>query len=308
MAESNNPYDPNAISVWISGSQVGHLSREDAAELRPGLLALQQQFRGEVTLPGVVVGGGESRPSYGVFLNYSPEAFGLQRPNFRASQARSSTLYGGVRTGLSEAIGDDPSNDTYDLSWQERVPADRVGATTFLKQELVSETSPISRHFLYAALEHRLYELRDEQASALSEYDTTCESHHSEMPAIRAALIGEFGGVPLIEMYRQSAIRHQKAHNWQSALHWAEAGVQVYGTDPLRQEFVEDLLRRAADYRERMDPKAPTPPKKPAPPATENAADVLTCSNCGQIFERPRVRGRKPDRCPDCRTAMGINV
>lgn len=202
LAESNNPHDQNAISVWISGSQVGHLSRGDAAKLRPGLLALEQKFGGGITLPGVVVGGGEGRPSYGVFLNYSPEAFGLQRSNFRAGQARSSTLYGGVRTGLSEAIGDDLRNDTYDLSWQERVPTDRVGATTFLKQELLSETSPIGRHFLYAALEHRLYELRDEQASALSEYDATCESHHSEMPAIRAALIEELGGVPLIEIVR----------------------------------------------------------------------------------------------------------
>jgi hypothetical protein len=30
LAERDNSYDPNAISVWIDGSQVGHLSRDDA--------------------------------------------------------------------------------------------------------------------------------------------------------------------------------------------------------------------------------------------------------------------------------------
>jgi hypothetical protein len=40
-AETDNPYDDNAISVWINGMKVGHLAREDAAAYRPGLLALQ---------------------------------------------------------------------------------------------------------------------------------------------------------------------------------------------------------------------------------------------------------------------------
>lgn len=41
IPETDNPYDPNAISVWISGSRVGYLSRADAADYRSGLLALE---------------------------------------------------------------------------------------------------------------------------------------------------------------------------------------------------------------------------------------------------------------------------
>jgi hypothetical protein len=41
VGEDNNPYDPNAVAVWISGLKVGHLSRENAQRYRPGLLAQQ---------------------------------------------------------------------------------------------------------------------------------------------------------------------------------------------------------------------------------------------------------------------------
>ena len=39
VAETDNPYDANAVSVWIQGLRVGYLSREDARRYRPGLLA-----------------------------------------------------------------------------------------------------------------------------------------------------------------------------------------------------------------------------------------------------------------------------
>ncbi len=48
VAETDNPHDPNAISVWINGLKVGHLSRETAQQYRPGLLAL---WRGNTARP-----------------------------------------------------------------------------------------------------------------------------------------------------------------------------------------------------------------------------------------------------------------
>jgi hypothetical protein len=42
VAEEGNPYDANAVGVWIDGLKVGHLSREDAQRYRPGLLAQQR--------------------------------------------------------------------------------------------------------------------------------------------------------------------------------------------------------------------------------------------------------------------------
>jgi hypothetical protein len=249
--ESDNRHDPNAISVWISGLKVGYLSRGDAVRFRLGLLGLQRQVGAGIALPGVIVGGGEDRPSYGVFLNYAPGAFNLvsdssARPHIERQ----------VRTGLSNAVGGDVQNADYDLAWRARVPLDRLKAMTFLRHELVSEPEAISRHFMYTQLEEFLYGARDDLASALNEYDAACEAHHSEMSVIRPALIKLFDGVPLIEMYKQAAIRHQKAHDWQVALRWAEAGLQVYGTEALQQEFVDDLERRAADYREKLTPRS----------------------------------------------------
>jgi hypothetical protein len=255
LPELDNQYDPNAISVWVSGLKVGHLSRADAAMFRPGLLNLQRQVGAAIALPGIVVGGGEARPSYGVFLNYNPAAFGLEDSAPISVPSSGTQINVEIRTGLSNAVRDDPEDDDYDLSWQSRLPQDRPKAIAFLRQGLGSESAPISRHFMHAQLEELLYAARTDFDSALDEYDAACEAHHSEMPALRLALIKQFGGVPLIEMYRQAAIRHQKIHNWQAALRWAEAGLQVYGTDALRQECVDDLERRANDYRAKLQPK-----------------------------------------------------
>lgn len=41
----------------------------------------------------------------------------------------------------------------------------------------------------------------------------------------------------------------------------------------------------------------------PRPPTAESgglAVEMLTCVDCGRDWERPRTRGRKPHRCPDC--------
>ena len=42
-AEPDNPYDTDAIAVWIQGLKVGYLSREDAQRYQPGLLALNSR-------------------------------------------------------------------------------------------------------------------------------------------------------------------------------------------------------------------------------------------------------------------------
>jgi hypothetical protein len=81
MAETDNPYDANAVSVWVDGLKVGHLSRDDAVRLRPGLLALEARLGTPIGVPGAIVGGG-LRPDgeqalLGIFLRYDPEDFEL---------------------------------------------------------------------------------------------------------------------------------------------------------------------------------------------------------------------------------------
>jgi hypothetical protein len=79
-AEDDNPYDANAVAVWIQGLKVGHLSRANALRYRPGLLSLQHRYGQPVSLNGVIVGGGirEDGPGrLGVFLRHDPADFGL---------------------------------------------------------------------------------------------------------------------------------------------------------------------------------------------------------------------------------------
>jgi hypothetical protein len=57
VAEADNPYDPNAVALWVNGLKVGYLSCGDAARYRPGLLALQQACGTPVALAGVIAGG-----------------------------------------------------------------------------------------------------------------------------------------------------------------------------------------------------------------------------------------------------------
>jgi hypothetical protein len=80
-AEPDNPYDANAVAVWIDGLKVGHLSREDARLYRAGLLALQEEHGVPVALAGVIAGratrdGGHGQ--LGVFLNHDPRDFSVK--------------------------------------------------------------------------------------------------------------------------------------------------------------------------------------------------------------------------------------
>jgi len=49
----------------------------------------------------------------------------------------------------------------------------------------------------------------------------------------------------------------------------------------------------------RHDNNPPSPTTTPSPPAIQ----TLVCTACSQTWERPRTRGRRPLRCPDCTPA-----
>ncbi len=299
-AEFNNKHDSNAIAVWVAKAQVGHLSREDAATFRAPLLRLEQQVGGPVGLPGLIVGGGEGRPSYGVFLNYDAATFEVRPLGFPRKRSENLPVGEHLRTGLSRAIVSDPEDESFDLGWRMQLPSDRHHAVDFLRQGLISERAPISRHFMYAQLEEYLYTGRGESASALGEYDAVCEAHQAEMPIIRAALIASLGGVPLIEMYRQASIRHQKAHASREALRWAELGVHAYGADALRPDSVDELQHRIAMCREKLETKVSRTRLTAETHHNSDNTEVLVCTSCGRSFQHTVSRGRKPLRCPDC--------
>ncbi len=246
VAEDDNTYDRDAVAIWIDGLKTGYLSRENARRYRPGLLAQQRTQGMPIALAGVITGGGmrsDGPGMLGVFLNHDPEDFGLRRPPMPPPpQSR-------MRTALSDALATDAADDAYDLTWMGGLPNDDIRAIPYLRQLLAGEQDILDRHFMFAQLEAILYRCRNAFASALAEYDQACRQHDAEMDAIRQACVAKWGRVPLLETYRQMAIRQQKAHDYGKALWWAERGLSVYGSDCARPEAVEDLRGRAAKYR-----------------------------------------------------------
>lgn len=254
VPEVGNPYDANAVSVWIEGMQVGYLSRENAGRYRPGLLALQQEHGQPIALPGVIAGGGlrdDGPGRLGVFLNHDPEDFGIKS----SAVDWADTVQADAR--LRAALGDELANArgcSYSLTWMHGLEDNDTRAVPALRKALAAETDPVGRHFIFAELEAALYRCRDVFASALTEYDEACRRHDAEMEQIRPACIAQWGKVPVFDLYRQMAIRQQKLHDYAQALWWAERGLAVYADDAARPEVVTDLCQRVTKYRQKLGP------------------------------------------------------
>lgn len=310
LPDPANQYDPNAIGVHINGLLVGHLGRDDAARLTPGVKALMAKHPGEyVAMEGVIAGGGmrgDGLGRLGVFLKYDPVDFGLEPARGRSMDE---PVQFSLRTGYSEAMATDAEDDSYDLSWMSTLSPDGPKALRQLRELAATNQEPISRHFIFSELERLLYGYRDDLPGALAEFDEWTEKHHQELAdGLRQVLIDKFTALPLLETYKQACIRHSKAKNYEAVALWAERGIAVYGDDAFKDEWVADLEKRAAQAHTRLE-KASAP--KVAKTATvvgaaQKAADgsmveVLTCQTCGKDFERVRTRGRKPSECPECR-------
>jgi len=77
VAEHGNPFDRNAVAVWVGGHRIGRLPDDEAGKLRPGLIRLQRRHRRAVALPGHV--GGDHADGLGVVLSYDADAFGVRQ-------------------------------------------------------------------------------------------------------------------------------------------------------------------------------------------------------------------------------------
>jgi rubrerythrin len=141
------------------------------------------------------------------------------------------------------------------------------------------------------------------------------------MDIICAAFMAKWGKIPLLDTYRQMAIRQQKKKDWAACKWWAERGLAFYGERAVRAEAVEDLIKRrnraAAKLEAAAEPRRQTQLESPGtvivattpPGGTQGVTgshaelEILVCLECGRRFERMRVRGRKPTLCPACRLA-----
>jgi hypothetical protein len=325
VPEPANPYDANAIVVQIDGQVVGYLSRATAQEYLPGLKHLMSARGGYVALRGVIVGGGyydDGPGRLGVWLEHDPSDFGVHAASFSRPASPGHWGAGGVmRTGFTEAWLTDAEDDSYDLSWFNDIPEADRPAIAKLRELLAADPDPIDRHFQFAELETRLYRSRDLYESALAEYDEACARHDAEMESICEAFMAKWGKVPLLDTYRQMAIRQQRKKDWEACQWWSERGLALYGQRAAREEAVEDLIKRrnraVAKLEATAIPRRQVQldgPHRAVIAATSSGGmpgtgdpdaelEVLVCQECGCRFERMRVRGRKPTLCPPCRTA-----
>lgn len=185
-----------------------------------------------------------------------------------------SARHGQLRTGLSVAYSELPWVD-----WLADYPRPRIEQ---IRDLLNQEVSPLSRHFLMNQLETDTYATRDEGTGKLACYDLITGQHHAEMDSIRPVLIMRLGAVPLLETYRQASIRHERDGDTGTALLWAERGLEVYGDDAYRQEWVDDLVHRSGRLRHSSSrsnrPMPVTHSRQPGPamPVTSPVAPAWT--------------------------------
>ncbi|GAB3420195.1 HIRAN domain-containing protein [Flindersiella endophytica] len=258
VPEPTNPYDEHAVAVMIEGSLIGYLRREIAADYLPGLLNLMGRTGGHIALRGVVVGGGyrDHGPGMlGVWLEHDPRHFGIDVPGRPTGpRGRPEAAGASMRTGFTEAWVTDAEDDSYDLSWYSRLPEDDLPAIAELRRLLDIDPDPIDRHFQFAELEARLYRCRERYPEALDGFDETCHGHDAEMEAICQAFMAKWGRIPVLETYRQMAIRQQKKRDWRACAWWAERGLSLYGSHAAREEAVEDLVKRRNRAAAKLDP------------------------------------------------------
>jgi HIRAN domain-containing protein len=324
VPEPTNPYDANAIAVQIDGQVIGYLPRATAQEYLPGLQRLMSVRGGYIALHGVIVGGGyydDGPGRLGVWLEHDPADFGVLSASSGRTPPGYASADGVMRTGFTEAWLTDAEDDSYDLSWFNDLPEADRPAIAKLRDLLAADPDPIDRHFQFAELEARLYRSRDLYESALAEYDEACACHDAEMESICAAFMTKWGKIPLLDTYRQMAIRQQKKKDWHACKWWAERGLALYGQQAAREEAVEDLIKRRnraiAKFEAAARPESRVRSERPLTAVVSAAPfggmpgttgkdvelEVLVCLECNRRFERMRVRGRKPTLCPACRTA-----
>src|SRR5207302_598656 len=121
-----------------------------------------------------------------------------------------------------------------------------------LRDLLATDRDPIDRHFQFAELESRLYKSRNAFPQALDEYDEACSRHDAEIEGICQAFMEKWGKIPLLDTYRQMAIRQQKKKDWAACEWWAQRGVALYGGNAARQDSVDDLEKRLSRARAKL--------------------------------------------------------
>ena len=232
---------------------------------------------------------------------------------------------GAMRTGFSEAWLTDVEDDSYDLSWFNAFPTkigrpSRCFAACWRRTQ--TRSTGTSNSLKLSLVSTRLGNATRRRSTSSTRFAGAMTPRWTHL----CGLCSEVGQRSRCwRLTNRWPIRQQKNHDWEQVAWWAQRGIDLYGDRAARAEAVDDLAKR----KERAETKieAARQPAKTKPPAVARrrrrsmllsptrrrrrgrggprgsrvSIEVLTCTRCGESFERLRVRGRKPLLCPDCR-------
>ncbi len=249
IPEPKNKYDSNAVAIHAeNGGVIGYLSREDAAEYQPSIIALMKERGSYPVCHALMFGGRGDKRSIGVWLDIDLASLvgGSVRENHAVAERRqySEVEQDAPTTPGNEVVGTRTGASAHAGRWVVLTDRDLLGAIESGRVFLKDEQDPLERHYAFNTLEEALYKCRNASPSALAEFEALSEQHDREMTTIRPALISFFRGVPFLPTYKRVAIMKAKAGDHRAAAHWCERGLEVYGTDALESEGTTDLRTR----------------------------------------------------------------
>ena len=280
VPEPTNPYDANAIAVQIDRQVVGYLPRATAQDYLPGLQGLMAACGGHIALRGVIVGGGyynDGPGRLGVWLEHNPADFGVHlASSLRAASPLHPSGEGVMRTGFTR----------HGSLTLRMTPTTCHGSTTSRRQ-----TGQLSRNSATCSLltPTRLTAISSslswrrgctDRVSCMSQRWTNTTRHApittQRWTASARPSWPSGGKIPLLDTYRQMAIRQQKKRDWEACKWWAERGLSLYGERAAREEAVEDLIKRHSHAIAKLE--AATRPRRQTQPGSPSTVLLAATS------------------------------
>jgi hypothetical protein len=246
LPEPENKFDKNAVRVMAGLHHIGYIAKEEA------------KIWSKRTLPLWF----ESRFLYG-------EAWGVDEdPVWKGKRGVRVSIFFGDETkqrkakkndfdtGWTAAVLGDEEDDSYSLDKLADVSGDPIKGLKKLKELAASESDLMSLHFVLMQLEEMLYHYRADLPDALDEFDKYAEKHHQLLKSqLQSLLISKFGAMPRIPLYRQAAIRHEKAGDFDQALEWTKRGLDIYTVEVSRAIAAEKDFADLSKRKEKLEAK-----------------------------------------------------
>jgi hypothetical protein len=263
VPEQDNRHDRDAVAVWVDRRQAGQLDGESARLLRPGLLRMGAHHRTPIAMHGRIdrTDGG----ALGLFLDYNRAEFGLPPAEIPPPPENPPA---DVPEPVSVAV-----EKSFEPAWRAALSDDPAQRLSRLRDLVLTEKDPISRHYVFDELEETLYAQREVFPSALDDFDITCRRHDAEMAVIIPALRDKHDEIRLLDLYRRAAQRHLAAGEPMTASWWIERAKERYGfrEDNLPVELIVLEAKLQAESRIRsVFERSPAPVARPV---TESVPD-----------------------------------